>query len=255
MSKNKEQQKKEREKQYIIKFKKLHTDFPEGKIVPIFGIKEPPDFKVGNIGIELTEIYRERKELQKNIQPKKAEIFKECLVSEIQIKFEQTIKVPLMVSIGFREGLQLKGKSKQEFVEYAAELIKDIVQKKNVSENYKETINLPKITGNGINYITIHYFKNLPTSIWQCDNSIWLTNPSLDQIKNRIQEKSKDILNYKEKDLEKKWLLLVETGEFSSMFRDHSDILSYQYKSCFDRIFILRDLFDVYYELKTVKPM
>ena len=177
MKENKEKQKKETEKRYLLKLKKLLPDFPEGEIVPIYGKKEPPDFKVGNTGIEVTEIHGEKP--QNHFQPKQIKEFEQGLVLDIQKRFEQTLKTPLMVDIGFREGLHLKRESRQKFINQAVELIRNIAHKKNTGENFRETINRPEITGNGIDYITIHYSINLSTPLWQDGGGFWVPNPSV----------------------------------------------------------------------------
>ena len=50
---------KETEKTYLDKFNKLLPNFPAEEIHSLLQNEEPPDFEVGNIGIEVTELHLE----------------------------------------------------------------------------------------------------------------------------------------------------------------------------------------------------
>ncbi|MBI2968626.1 MAG: hypothetical protein HYY40_12570 [Bacteroidetes bacterium] len=232
---------KETEKNYLDKFKKLFPNFPLGKIHCLLQHEEPPDLEVGNIGIEVTELHLQNF--------KKIEEFQNELREDMQIKYDLICSIPLYVAIEFREGLQLKNEEKRGFIEKTAELVSNEVQQKNIKIGEEIKI---ETHDSRIEFITITYYGKIKKSNWECGMGMLVPNPCLDEIKKIIEKKNNRVGKYK-RNYDEKWLLIVETGEPSSIYDDYSDICNYQYESNFDRIFVFQNIHDNYFELKNNK--
>lgn len=232
---------KETEKTYLDKFNELLPNFPSGEIHALLQNEEPPDFELGDISIEVTEVHLE------NL--KKTESFQNRLREDMQTRYDQICNIPLSVSIEFSEDIRLKSNEKNKFIEETVELVCNEVQKNNIKNNERINIVCPD---KKIEFITVWHFSRLEKSIWQCGKGMCIPNPLLDDIKKIIDKKNKLIGTYK-KNYDLKWLLIVETGEPSSMYDDYTDICNYQYKSNFDRIFVLRYWSNTFIELKINK--
>jgi len=230
---------KEREKDFLLQFKSLYQDFPDGEIIPG---EDPPDFVVVNkyqrIGFEITEIYPqsnseensfdERLELERSILAIACTLFKKSNNSSLNViaQFKPAIKIS-------------KPQKKILAKEISDTILNALIQ--NQSDIKYLHLRDSRILPNEIEEIRIIIQSNNSTPIWQSGHGSLIRELSVSELAARIEAKESSFIignEYKEQ-----WLLIVEPDD-KLTFSYIPDFIEQQMDSNFHKIFILRSLFN-----------
>lgn len=225
------------ERFYLLRFKELCPDFPDGSIED----SERPDFLVhglhGTIGIEVTAVYRPDPIIQ-NAHLPAIEKEREKIVDKIKNYYIHIENVPLRVSCFFSGDITNKSDIKNEDLKEMATLIN--ASKPPIGETvYLDTENdLPF----WVDRISITTREPDGQNFWTAQKIAWIPELSPIEIQREINKKEEKLLSYLEK-CSFAWLVLMSrVGEgLGTHVKFSNDVLSHRYETLFKQVWIFQN--------------
>jgi hypothetical protein len=239
---------KARERRFVELFKGAYESFPAGTILDDEN-QERPDIVVvtskGKIGIEITALH--------NDKLKRAESECEKAVLESQLIYETYNLPKLRVSVHIGGSNSFKRKSRSEFANTIAELVKTNFPptdgRVTLKNNFKDRAKFPY----EIETIFIWRDSWREENLWTAPSAGLVRKDFVDELQSVISEKDSKLCSYAS-DCKEQWLLVIaEMGSPSTFFNPSEKTTNHSYKSSFNKIFLLESLTAKLFELKLVR--
>lgn len=223
----------------IKRFKKHYSGFPKGDIRTGTPQKEPDivvTIQNGDVGIEITEFYREKGSTSLALQAQ--ESLKESIVEKAQIIYKKEGNPPLIVSIFWSAHVNLNNKDIKSISIKLKSLIANHIPDIEEHVELDEASSLP----DGIATIHIYRIKEFNENDWHNYYSDFIPDCTPERIQQIINEKNIKVSNYRD-GFQSLWLLIVALGTRpSSLFNLPQKTLVSTYNSNFDKVFFF-DMF------------
>jgi hypothetical protein len=222
----------------------LYDKFPAGKIVS----DEAPDFIVSStngkrIGIELVEIFpnqtrEERAHLQltKNIS---------ALIELAKKQFESLFQLQLMVSLSFNSHFRCSKSERNKFAKLLAEDVHNCYNRMDLSSNNHRRFNKEGLVTPYLEHVLI-YPKEIRNGLWDSGFAALTRDLQFQELAEGIRTKEISLPTIRKK-VNLAWLLIVEPFD---MLGYDSAYLFQEIITGYDRIFMLRTIFDEVIEFK-----
>ncbi len=219
----------------------IENDLPDGMI------------QVGDkkISVELTQIFWD--EDADGVNKKAQENLADIIMDLAEMKYQRYNLPPLQVNVSFvdKYGLNKNDNNKRLYSTDKEALSDYIVEKviKHLPASNEAFIEIPEYNNNWerildpkIHRIYISRFPELTENCWAVSGAGVIPFITVEKINEIIQKKSNRLVSYKNL-YNKAWLVIIEdwnglSGYFN--FRNAEELLKKDFKSDFDRIFILR---------------
>ena len=219
---------KERERVCVKIFKEAYSKFPQGKILDDEN-QEKPDFivltKNGKIGIEVTSIV-DRKQKRSESECEKA-----VLEARRIYEMQHLPNLQVSVHIGCEKVFNKKNRS-----HFANAIAKQVINNTPPPKSYILIFNLPSLTQNH----------------WHVPSGGICREDFEAELQDVLDEKESKIANYSP-DCREQWLLVVAENMSASTFYEASEkTILHQYKSSFNKVFLLELFKGKLIELKLV---
>lgn len=232
-----------REHQFLLHFKKLYARFPKGTILP----EEAPDFIIDSadkkIGIELIEIFPNQ-----TIEERTHLYLKEsmhALIVSAQKEFESIYQRHLMVSLTFSERFRCSKSERRENARLLAEDVDNCYSRMKHDSKTFERFNSVGLRTPYIEHILI-YPKEIRKGLWDSGIAALSRDLQFQELESCIRSKESTLPSIRIK-AEEAWLLIVEP--FDMLIYD-SAYLFQEVNTGYDRVFMLRTIFDEVIEFK-----
>lgn len=235
---------KERENQFLLHFKKLYAKFPAGKILP----DEAPDFVINsidgkNIGIEVIEIFPNKtREERTHLHLTKS---MDALIESAQKEFELLFQKRLMVSLTFNEHFRCSKSDREKYARLLAEDVENCYSRTNPNGKAFERFNNKGLRTPYIEHILV-YTKEIRKGLWDTGVAALSRDLQFQELESCIRSKESILPSIRIK-AEEAWLLIVEPFD---MLNYDSAYLFQWVDTGYDRIFMLRTIFDEVIEFK-----
>jgi hypothetical protein len=225
---------KERERVCVKIFKEAYSKFPQGKILDDEN-QEKPDFilltKSGKIGIEVTSIV-DRKQKRSESECEKVVLEARRIYEEQQLP-----NLHVSVHIGCESAFNKKNRSL-----FAKAIARQVIQNTPQPKSYIDLENKWNDSKNfpfEINNILIFNLPSLKQNHWHVPSGGFCREDFETELQGVLDEKETKILNYS-LDCREQWLLVVAENMSASTFYEASEkTILHQYKSSFDKVFLL----------------
>lgn len=228
-----------KEKFYFDRFNQQQGHFPASAIT----MSDRPDVIITSdstiLGIDIREIHRPKTSKDKySIRETKALIDK--IVDDAENKYTGICKTLLHIRVKFSPDISVPREDKDRLSSIIADAIHNEVSKHSLGEVVQIHLYQSQHHIELVESITGLYHPELPKSCWSADFG-FQGAPILisDAIQNELNEKEKKIVGYRNR-CSVVWLLLVETGEYSSHYEDELPV-DVRYSTSFDRVYLLRN--------------
>ncbi|HBP90754.1 MAG TPA: hypothetical protein PKM72_10625 [Nitrospirales bacterium] len=228
---------KDSERSYLLRFKELCPEFPDGSIED----SESPDFLVhgshGTVGIELTAVYRPDP-IDKNAHLPAIEKEREKIVEKIKHYYIHIEDVPLRVSFLFSGNVTNKSDIKNEDLKEMATLIHSF--KPQIGETVYLDIenNLPF----WVDRVSITTREPDGQNFWTAQKCVWIPELSPIEIQREINKKEEKHISYLEK-CSFAWLVLMsQVGEgLGTHVKFSNGVWSHRYETLFEQVWIFQN--------------
>ena len=230
---------KERENYYLDRFQSTYSDFPAGTI----RATEKPDFLVeadnGFVGIELTELYHSDSEAR--IPRQASEALREQCIRRAESICMNDARSQLYVSVYFSNWIHLK----KSIIPALSARLAELVQSVNVDVNCSIMLEDDGETDGFPEEVDSIHIRRLPAVIrgfWNAPNGGWVPDCSSEQIQETIDKKNRRVIDYR-RHCNSIWLVIVIDGfRISSSFNLPRATRNHDYRSAFDRTFLLSNI-------------
>ena len=238
---------KERERVCVKIFKEAYSKFPKGKILDDEN-QEKPDFivltKNGKIGIEVTSIV-DRKQKRSESECEKA-----VLEARRIYEMQHLPNLQVSVHIGCEKVFNKKNRS-----HFANAIAKQVINNTPPPKSYIDLENRwndSKSFPFEINNILIFNLPSLTQNHWHVPSGGICREDFEAELQDVLDEKESKIANYSP-DCREQWLLVVAENMSASTFYEASEkTILHQYKSSFNKVFLLELFKGKLIELKLV---
>ncbi len=222
---------KQQERSYLLRFKELCPEFPDGSIED----SESPDFLVhglhGTVGIEVTAVYRPDP-IKKNAHLPAIEKEREKIVGKIKNYYFHIEDVPLRVNCFFSGNITNKSDIKNEDLKEMATLIP--ASKPQICETVYLDMenNIPF----WVDRISITTREPDGQNFWTAQKIAWIPEFSPIEIQREINKREEKLLSYLEK-CSFAWLVLMsQDGEgLGTHVKFSNDVGSHRYETLLSR--------------------
>lgn len=236
--------KKEIERLQLQRFRELFNGFPEGEIEET----EEPDFivysEVGNIGIEVTDLYWEVPEGEK---PRQAEeSIKYRIAGRARDLHEELELPPVHVSIHFSNNHTFQ----KNIVEQLATRISKLVEQNLPEMNSKyeegyEWVNRDYFPEE-INRIAVYRFPEIKRAFFSAPDAGFIPDLSPRDIVRVLDNKNKKYAFYRKR-CNELWLVVnINGSQLSSTFDIPEEAITERYRTPFERVFLLNSGKEIY---------
>lgn len=235
---NKEEEKHIIEHHFFTRFSELYFNDARISIIK----SEAPDFLIDKegktIGVEVSQIFNQGNANQKHSPIKKYKFENDIILASQKI-FETNNKIPLNVRFNFVDEFYLP----KEKIFIPAKGISKIIeaQIKNLPSNKHFEFSIEEDLPKELSKISGYFSPEITQGIWYSAKSKFLSNLSQEQIKAAIIKKEKKAPAYRVLASEL-ILLLVEGIPPYSWFDEIEKLDIKDHESCFNKIFIIRNL-------------
>ncbi|GEM_PF-3221778 len=244
-----------RNRQKVESFKRHYSGFPKGVIRTGMPKKEPDivvNTQVGDVGIEITEFYREKGQTTTALQAQ--ESLKEGIVERSQKIYEKDGNSPIIVSIFWSAHIKLNKKDVCSISDKLKSLIADNIPEIEGYVKLDDAFSLP----DGIAAINIYRIKELNESDWLNWYYDFIPDYTPERIQQIINEKNTKVSNYRD-GFRSLWLLIVAVGTRpSSLSKLSRDVLEATYNSYFNKVFFFEmftgEVEELNIQLHQIKP-
>ncbi|MFC5271314.1 hypothetical protein [Adhaeribacter terreus] len=243
---------KKAEEKYIIEnhfFKRFSDLYFRNSITETIKA-EAPDFLVKTkdnlVGVEVRQICIEKATNEKYSLVEKYS-FENQIIEKTQQIFNSRNNIPLNIRFDFVNEFKLsKDQISIPAIKFCS-IIEEHTKNKSLNEHFNFSIeeDLPK----ELNKISGYFFPEINESVWYSGKSMFLPNLSQEQIKTAIIDKEKKAPSYR-KQADDLILLLVEGIPPYSWFDKIEKVNFENFTSCFDKIFIIRNLSNELVQIK-----
>lgn len=237
--------KKNKEYSHLERFKKIFDNFPDGEI----DCSEKPDFIVKSnntqIGIEVTELYRDR-DSEKASKLKKQESLEERVCTILQSKLNENWFYSDHFDIHFHKNFDRKRVN--GLVEDCIKSIKSHMQMLNRSKSFDtQLVNDCRLLPFEVDSIIVNHDQNSKELSVMCVGADNVPGMNKNHILSILEDKNEKLMNYQNCDAH--WLLIVQPPTLSGSFAGAEMVKKISFKTSFDRVFILDKLEGSYFEL------
>lgn len=240
-------EKKARERRFVELLKEAYPDFPSGEIVADER-QERPDVVVvsvqGSIGIEITSLH------DRNLKRAESECEKTVLDACRVYEKQNLPKLHVSVHIGRENSFNRTNRNK--FAATIANLVSVNVPPPGEYASVENDFNDPGRFPFEIDSIYIYQYSWPDENCWTAPSAGLYRENFVEELQRVISEKDSKLSGY-EPDCIQQWLLVVaENGSPSTFFDPSNDTVNHNYKSAFDKVFLM-ELFKLkLFELKLV---
>jgi|25_taG_2_1085351.scaffolds.fasta_scaffold05748_3 hypothetical protein len=235
--------KKDRELDYLNRFKSLYENFPSGEILE----SEQPDFivesKRGKIGIELTELFQDS-HLRGYSKFQQESSSRHLFTNELIAILQNYVSFTFHIGIEFNEFKPVNKLNKTLILKKA---FRATINRISNLEN-KQMIEISdfKILPEQINSIHIGRFDGLKESYDEMPEGGTVSDIENIHIESILEKKHKKLKKYQ--NCSEQWLLIREGNYYAGSFADFK--ITKPIDTLFDKIFILRSNYNKIIELK-----
>lgn len=240
--------KKAEERRYLDAFFELRPDFIVSDIVG----SESPDFICCvdgvKVGIEMTRFFFPSSEQQ---PPQAKEAYRDQLARDLRRGHAARGFTPLHISVHFHsDELLMRASGRSFLVEELLDFVQNNIPPPGPHKEFSYD-DLPRsLHEAGVNSILVLNLPKLTKPFWSVPQFSFIPESHAALIQNIASTKSSFSVRYR-KEVSTLWLLIVSgVGGLHSMIDFDRDVLSANYSSTFDRIFLFRTFDPSIHELK-----
>jgi len=231
---------------FFNKLRELYQTLPEGDVCS----PDPPDFIIDTgiekISVEITQIHNEKGPNEK-YPPAQKHATEDLILKKAQNLFLQKVGRPLHIRFNFNDNISLSEKQLNHLAQEICNSVELGIEGKRFDEHFSFTIdhNLP----GDLVHISGHYFHGITDVSWYSAKGRFVPNLTKREILNVIQKKESKIDRYRDK-VDTAILVIAEGLIPNSLFDAIEVVGQNEFKSRFDKIFIIRYLSNQLVEIK-----
>jgi hypothetical protein len=234
-----EDRKKRQEEAYLRRFRENFAGFPEDTILP----NEHPDFLVetsrGRVGIELTE-YHGRERSQGRGSPTRArEAMEDEVLRRAADQYLSKGLPPLLVHVTWHPHEVFGHRRTAELAADLADLVRENLPEPNRSVTIRGHQPAGRSLPQGVASLTVIRRERITKGSWTSVRAAFVPTIAPLDLQEILRNKEAKVSSYR-RHCREVWLLIVARGLEPSTFGDLGpEIEGHQFKSSFDRVFLL----------------